>query len=74
VAKTGDTQNNPVGANLEAESPRQPLLDAILRIRDLNLYVEALRAFKDGNLNTARSILSKAEKQSKRQGQRFADR
>ena len=60
------TQDNPIGVNLGAENPRQPLLDAILRIRDLDLYVEALRAFKDGNLDAARSILSKAEKQPTR--------
>jgi hypothetical protein len=63
VAKT---QDNPIGVNLGAENSRQPLLDAILRIRDLDLYVEALRAFKDGNLDAARSILSKAEKQPTR--------
>jgi hypothetical protein len=66
VAKTGDTQDNPVGINSKPEDSRQPLLDAILRIRDLDLYVEALRAFKDGDLDSARCILSKAEKQPPR--------
>jgi hypothetical protein len=64
VAKTGDTHDL-VGINSKPEDSRQPLLDAILRIGDLDLYVEALRAFKDGNLDSARSILAKAEKQSK---------
>ena len=73
MAKTGDTQDNPVGINSKPDGARQPLLEAILRIRDLDLYVEALRAFKDGNLDAARSILSKAENQSTQQSQRSAD-